>query len=128
MLTPAVNVGASQPCSENLPKRSQKNLTPTGRNTPLDRPTQQCQSAQRFGAALHRHIRGRISDALAYAVENYRAEVGDIISSTVAKWDGASTADKLELQVGRDLQFIRINGTIVGGLAGLAIHAVGQFL
>lgn len=83
---------------------------------------------QRFGAALHRHIRGRISDALAYAVENYRAEVGDIISSTVAKWDGASTADKLELQVGRDLQFIRINGTIVGGLAGLAIHAVGQFL
>ncbi|MFT4618499.1 MAG: uncharacterized membrane-anchored protein YjiN (DUF445 family), partial [Halioglobus sp.] len=41
---------------------------------------------------------------------------------------GASTADKLELQVGRDLQFIRINGTIVGGLAGLAIHAVGQFL
>ena len=49
VLTPAVNVGASQPCSENLPKRSQKNLTPTGRNTPLDRPTQQCQSTKGSG-------------------------------------------------------------------------------
>jgi uncharacterized membrane-anchored protein YjiN (DUF445 family) len=91
-------------------------------------------SLQRLGErladdpVLQAKIDGWISDALAYAVENYRAEVGDIISSTVAKWDGASTADKLELQVGRDLQFIRINGTIVGGLAGLAIHAVGQFL
>jgi uncharacterized membrane-anchored protein YjiN (DUF445 family) len=61
-------------------------------------------------------------------VENYRAEVSDIIASTVAKWDGAQTAEKLELQVGRDLQFIRINGTIVGGLAGLAIHAISQLL
>ncbi len=69
-----------------------------------------------------------VSDALAYVVENYRAEVSEIIASTVAKWDGESTAQKLELQVGRDLQFIRINGTIVGGLAGLVIHAVGQLL
>jgi uncharacterized membrane-anchored protein YjiN (DUF445 family) len=91
-------------------------------------------SLQRLGErladdpVLQAKIDGWISDALAYAVENYRAEVGDIISSTVAKWDGASTADKLELQVGRDLQFIRINGTIVGGLAGLAIHAGGHLL
>jgi uncharacterized membrane-anchored protein YjiN (DUF445 family) len=91
-------------------------------------------SLQRLGErlasdpALQAKIDGWISDALAYAVENYRAEVGDIISSTVAKWDGESTADKMELQVGRDLQFIRINGTIVGGLAGLVIHAVGQIL
>jgi uncharacterized membrane-anchored protein YjiN (DUF445 family) len=69
-----------------------------------------------------------VSTALGYLVENYRAEVSDIIASTVAKWDGESTADKLALQVGRDLQFIRINGTIVGGLAGLAIHAFGQIL
>ncbi len=69
-----------------------------------------------------------ISAALAYLVQNYRAEVSDIIASTVAKWDGAATAEKLELQVGRDLQFIRINGTIVGGLAGFAIHALGQLL
>jgi uncharacterized membrane-anchored protein YjiN (DUF445 family) len=69
-----------------------------------------------------------VSDALAYVVENYRTEVSDIIASTVAKWDGESTAEKMELQVGRDLQFIRINGTIVGGLAGFVIHAVSQFL
>ena len=91
-------------------------------------------SLQRLGErlasdpALQAKIDRWISDALAYAVENYRAEVGDLISSTVAKWDGESTADKMELQVGRDLQFIRINGTIVGGLAGLVIHAVGQIL
>ena len=69
-----------------------------------------------------------VSDALAYVVENYRTEVSDIIASTVEKWDGKSTAEKMELQVGRDLQFIRINGTIVGGLAGFVIHAVGQLL
>jgi uncharacterized membrane-anchored protein YjiN (DUF445 family) len=69
-----------------------------------------------------------VADALAYLVENYRAEVSDVIASTVAKWDGESTAEKLELQVGRDLQFIRINGTIVGGLAGLVIHTIGHVL
>lgn len=69
-----------------------------------------------------------VARALGYMVENYRAEVSDIIASTVAKWDGESTADKMELQVGRDLQFIRINGTIVGGLAGLVIHTVGELL
>ncbi len=69
-----------------------------------------------------------VADALAYLVTNYRTEVSDIIASTVEKWDGDATAEKLELQVGRDLQFIRINGTIVGGLAGLIIHAIGQLL
>jgi len=52
--------------------------------------------------------------------------VAEIISSTVAKWDGKATAERLELQVGRDLQFIRINGTIVGGLAGLLIYTITQ--
>ncbi len=69
-----------------------------------------------------------VAQAAGHLVANYRAEVSDIISSTVEKWDAESTADKLELQVGRDLQFIRINGTIVGGLAGFLIHAVGQLL
>ena len=44
------------------------------------------------------------------------------------KWDGKATSRRLELQVGRDLQFIRINGTIVGGLAGLLIYTVSQLL
>ncbi len=64
--------------------------------------------------------------AAGYVVDHYRGEVSEIISSTVAKWDGKATAERLELQVGRDLQFIRINGTIVGGLAGLVIYTVTQ--
>ena len=56
------------------------------------------------------------------------AEVCKTIATTVERWDGESTARKMELQVGRDLQFIRINGTIVGGLAGVMIHFAGEFL
>ncbi len=69
-----------------------------------------------------------VERAVAYVVDNYKGEVADIIASTVERWDGADTARRIELQVGRDLQFIRINGTVVGGLAGLAIHAVGETL
>ena len=50
------------------------------------------------------------------------------IASTDDKWDGAASAARLELQDGRDLQFIRINGTIVGGLAGLVIYTASQLL
>jgi len=46
----------------------------------------------------------------------------------VNRWDGREAADRIELHVGRDLQFIRINGTIVGGLVGLVIHAVAVLL
>ena len=63
---------------------------------------------------------------VAHVVENYRHEVAGLISSTVERWDSADTSRRIELQVGRDLQFIRINGTVVGGLAGLAIHAVSE--
>lgn len=49
-------------------------------------------------------------------------EVGKIISNTVNKWDGAEMSRKLELEVGKDLQYIRINGTLVGGIVGLIIH------
>ena len=69
-----------------------------------------------------------VERAVAYIVENYRGEVADLIATTVERWDSADTSRRIELQVGRDLQFIRINGTVVGGLAGLAIHAVGETL
>ena len=67
-----------------------------------------------------------VTRAVSYVIDNYRSEVSKLIESTVARWDGESTSRKMELQVGRDLQFIRINGTIVGGLAGLMIHAIGE--
>jgi len=60
--------------------------------------------------------------------EEYRHEVAQLISTTVAQWDPNDTSRKIELQVGKDLQFIRINGTLVGGLVGLIIHTVSQFL
>ena len=59
---------------------------------------------------------------------SYRSELTTVITDTVQRWDGEETARKIELQVGRDLQFIRINGTVVGALAGLVIHAISQLV
>lgn len=53
-------------------------------------------------------------------------EVQDLISKTVAGWEGKELSNKLEMEVGKDLQFIRINGTLVGGLVGLAIYTLTQ--
>ena len=55
-------------------------------------------------------------------------EVESLISNTVDKWEGKQLSEKLELEVGKDLQFIRINGTLVGGLVGLIIYAVTQLI
>ena len=53
-----------------------------------------------------------------------REEVGAYISHVVDRWDAKTLVDRLELQVGRDLQYIRINGTLVGGLVGLVIYSL----
>ncbi len=73
--------------------------------------------------ALRAKVDRWIQGVASYAVAQGQGEVADLISSTVQRWDAQQTSERLELQVGRDLQFIRINGTIVGGLVGLAIHA-----
>lgn len=78
--------------------------------------------------ALSHRIDSTISNIAAYAVNNYGTEVASIISATVNRWDGKETAERIELHVGRDLQFIRINGTVVGGLAGVVIHAISTQL
>jgi uncharacterized membrane-anchored protein YjiN (DUF445 family) len=65
-----------------------------------------------------------VTDAATYVVRNYRHEIADVITETVERWDPQETTEKLELQVGRDLQFIRINGTVVGALAGLLIYTI----
>jgi uncharacterized membrane-anchored protein YjiN (DUF445 family) len=67
------------------------------------------------------------SGARSVAVQ-FRGDIADLVSGTVARWDGEETARKLELLLGRDLQYIRINGTIVGGIAGLGIHVVARIL
>jgi len=63
-----------------------------------------------------------------HVASHYADDLTDVISTTVARWDSEETSRRLEMQVGRDLQFIRINGTVVGALAGLAIYAVSQLL
>ncbi|MGK9146419.1 DUF445 domain-containing protein [Plantibacter flavus] len=68
----------------------------------------------------------RVADALSYVVTRYRHDIASIITDTVERWDARETTQKIELLVGRDLQFIRLNGTIVGALAGLAIYSVAQ--
>jgi uncharacterized membrane-anchored protein YjiN (DUF445 family) len=71
---------------------------------------------------------GRIEAAAAWAAERYGSEMGTLISDTVARWDATEASERIELQVGKDLQFIRINGTVVGALAGLVIHSVGTLI
>jgi uncharacterized membrane-anchored protein YjiN (DUF445 family) len=58
----------------------------------------------------------------------YRVEIGAYIERVVRNWDSATLVDRLELQVGKDLQYIRINGTLVGGLVGVLIYAVSQWI
>jgi uncharacterized membrane-anchored protein YjiN (DUF445 family) len=79
-------------------------------------------------AAEDPQLRGRLeawaSDVAVFVVDRYGDELTAVITHTIARWDGREAARKIELHVGRDLQFIRINGTVVGGLVGLVIHAV----
>jgi uncharacterized membrane-anchored protein YjiN (DUF445 family) len=69
-----------------------------------------------------------IESGASYIAENFHEEISSLVSGTVARWDGQETSRKLELLLGRDLQFIRINGTVVGGLAGLGIHAIARWI
>ncbi|AEF39062.1 Possible membrane protein [Hoyosella subflava DQS3-9A1] len=79
-------------------------------------------------AALRTKVERWMTDGAGYVIDNYAHEITSIISDTVAKWDADEASDKIELQVGRDLQFIRINGTVVGALAGLSIHSITHLL
>jgi uncharacterized membrane-anchored protein YjiN (DUF445 family) len=63
-----------------------------------------------------------------YVVERFDGEIASLVTGTIARWDGEETARRLELLLGADLQYIRINGTVVGGLAGLGLHCIAQAL
>lgn len=78
--------------------------------------------------AMQSKIDGWIrATAYKYILRNTQA-VGDLISNTVGNWKGRELSQKLELEVGKDLQFIRVNGTLVGGLVGLLIYTLTQLL
>ena len=87
--------------------------------------------ARRRGAARRSRRRppGRAGAAAASpgtSSSHYGKDLTAVISSTIERWDTEETSRRLELQVGRDLQFIRINGTVVGSLAGLLIYTLTQ--
>ncbi|MFT4263734.1 MAG: DUF445 domain-containing protein [Nocardioides sp.] len=75
-------------------------------------------------AELRMRIDRLASDAAVFIVDRYGSEATAIITHTIERWDGREASERIELHVGRDLQFIRINGTIVGGLVGVLIHTV----
>ncbi|HEY9337981.1 MAG TPA: DUF445 domain-containing protein [Kribbella sp.] len=77
---------------------------------------------------LRAKVDARASEAVGYVVRTYGREIVSVISDTIERWDGREAAARIELHVGRDLQFIRINGTVVGALVGLTIHTVSQLL
>ena len=91
---------------------------------PLERGLSEFGAALIANDALLAELDDLVIDLTASVVERYRHEIGDLIAQTVAGWDPEATARRFELAVGRDLQFVRINGTLVGGLVGLLIYTV----
>jgi uncharacterized membrane-anchored protein YjiN (DUF445 family) len=77
---------------------------------------------------LLQKIDGWVIAAVLRVVDQHRHEVGQIIAQTVSAWNPEETSRRIELLVGRDLQFIRINGTLVGGLVGLTLYTLTQLL
>jgi len=80
----------------------------------------------RDDADLRDKVDNWIVRAAQHLVSEYGVEITAIITDTIERWDAEEASRRIELHVGRDLQFIRINGTVVGALAGLAIYAVAQ--
>lgn len=79
-------------------------------------------------AALQEQANDKVVAVVDFLAANYAPTITGIITDTVAAWDAREASDKLELLVGKDLQFIRLNGTLVGSLAGLVIYSVSQLL
>jgi uncharacterized membrane-anchored protein YjiN (DUF445 family) len=78
--------------------------------------------------AIRRWINEQIEAAAPLAIERYREDIRRYIEERVGEWNAQEMTVELERHIGRDLQFIRINGTLVGGLVGLLIHTVTQLL
>jgi uncharacterized membrane-anchored protein YjiN (DUF445 family) len=69
-----------------------------------------------------------LKQVLLHVVDNYRDPLSEIVSETIESWDAQATSRRIELNIGTDLQFIRVNGTLVGGLVGLALYLGGLAL
>lgn len=69
-----------------------------------------------------------VMNVVEYLVHTYRHDLAQVVAETVQRWDTQEAAEKIELQVGKDLQFIRINGTVIGSLAGVTIFAIAHLV
>lgn len=98
----------------------------SGLHTYLHKNIQKLADTLQHDEALKLRINQWIRHFLYRMVLKNSKEVEVLISQTVAGWQGKELSQKLELEVGKDLQFIRINGTLVGGLVGLVIYAITQ--
>ena len=91
-------------------------------------------SVMQIGASLRddAELRDKVDNWMVrgarHLVEQYGGEATAIITDTIERWDAEEASRRIELHVGRDLQFIRINGTVVGALAGLVIYTAAKFL
>jgi uncharacterized membrane-anchored protein YjiN (DUF445 family) len=75
--------------------------------------------------ALAAELDDWLKELLLHVVDNYRDPLSEIVSETIESWDAQATSRRIELNIGTDLQFIRVNGTLVGGLVGLALYFTG---
>jgi uncharacterized membrane-anchored protein YjiN (DUF445 family) len=82
----------------------------------------------RDDVALQVRIEQAIEATIDRTMTRFGADVDALVTGTIASWDAERTADQLELLLGPDLQYIRINGAVVGALAGLLLHAVAQVI
>jgi uncharacterized membrane-anchored protein YjiN (DUF445 family) len=105
-----------------------QNGTTDGAPGPVARGLSALGAAALEDEALLEKIDGWVIGAVLRVVEQHRGEVGGLIAQTVSSWDPDETSRRIELLVGRDLQFIRINGTLLGGLVGLVIYSVTRAL
>jgi uncharacterized membrane-anchored protein YjiN (DUF445 family) len=79
-------------------------------------------------AAIRDKLNRWLREVVAETVVGRRDMIAAVVTRAIRKWDAETVSRKLELHVGKDLQYIRINGTIVGGLVGLLLHVAGLFL
>jgi uncharacterized membrane-anchored protein YjiN (DUF445 family) len=85
-------------------------------------------TALRTDAALAQRLDERLRELLLHVVDRYRDPLSAIVSDTIDSWEPRATARRIELHLGRDLQFIRISGTLVGGLVGLGLYGLTRLL
>lgn len=99
-----------------------------GPDAPSPEPLERALAGVAERALTNEQLLQDIDDALERlvlgVVDQYRPEVAELIARTVEGWDATDASRKIEIQVGRDLQFIRINGTLVGGLVGLVLYLI----